>query len=287
MTAGIVPSIVSMSSRERHWDGVVLQHIQLQTGEFSLPSTQDDLLVVYLGGQTHVEARHDGGRLERRWSDRGHVSIKPAAQSLWRSLKGQCEALAVYISPALVQEVAEAAYGPSSQSLTLLSCFVEPDHAIEQLGRLLLAEAKREDVGTALAADLLVRSLAMQMLRRHSNLTPPTLRKPAGLPAKRLQRVMEYVQANMSMSLTLGELASVCDLSSSHFARAFRQETGSTPHRYVTRVRMERARELLENTKLSVPDVGMACGYEQATHFATMFKKLVGATPREWRLACR
>ena len=74
-------------------------------------------------------------------------------------------------------------------------------------------------------------------------------------------------------------------LSPSHFARAFRAAMGEPPHRYLVRLRIKMARELLEHTRLPVIEVGLRCGFEQTTHFATMFRKMTGLSPRAYRAA--
>ena len=79
-------------------------------------------------------------------------------------------------------------------------------------------------------------------------------------------------------------MANVAGLSATHFGRAFRAATGMPPHKYLQDLRMERARALLETTKLSVTQIAFECGFEQGTSFATSFKKLVGVSPRMWRM---
>ncbi len=74
-------------------------------------------------------------------------------------------------------------------------------------------------------------------------------------------------------------------LSPSHFARAFRGATGEAPHRYLIRLRVEAAGHLLEQTRLPIIDVGLRCGFTQASHFATTFRKATGLSPRAYRAA--
>ncbi len=93
------------------------------------------------------------------------------------------------------------------------------------------------------------------------------------------------MQANLADDLPLSRLAAAAGLSPSHFARAFRAAVGQPPHRYMVRLRIERARQLLEQTRLPVTEVASRCGFEQTTHFATMFRKVTGQSPRAYRAA--
>ncbi len=65
----------------------------------------------------------------------------------------------------------------------------------------------------------------------------------------------------------------------------FRASTGSPPYRYVLGRRIERAKDLLADTSLSITDVALACGFSSSAHFATAFRQAQGATPSSYRRA--
>jgi transcriptional regulator GlxA family with amidase domain len=83
--------------------------------------------------------------------------------------------------------------------------------------------------------------------------------------------------------VTQRELADAVNLSVSRFAHLFRRETGASPARYLRQLRMERARELLDTTFLSVKQVMASVGINDPSHFARAFRSLNGLPPREWR----
>jgi AraC-like DNA-binding protein len=85
--------------------------------------------------------------------------------------------------------------------------------------------------------------------------------------------------------LTRGELALVAHLSEAHFGRRFRREVGVTPLQYLTRLRVARACELLDRTRLNVEEVGRAAGFGDPFHFSRTFRKAVGMSPRAYRNA--
>ncbi|MNV81894.1 HTH-type transcriptional regulator CdhR [compost metagenome] len=101
----------------------------------------------------------------------------------------------------------------------------------------------------------------------------------------KLQRVVTHMETHLDQDLPLSSLVELSGLSSSQFTRTFRAVMGKAPHGYLLDLRIERARNLLEKTDLSIIEVGMQCGFAQPTHFATMFRKVVGLSPREWRAA--
>lgn len=101
----------------------------------------------------------------------------------------------------------------------------------------------------------------------------------------RIAKALHYIEAHLSDPLPIAGLAEYCGLSASRFAHLFRAETGSSPQRYVETRRMERARNLLGYTSMSVTEVARACGFEDAFYFSSRFKRFAGASPSRFRNA--
>lgn len=105
----------------------------------------------------------------------------------------------------------------------------------------------------------------------------------AGMPLLRLNRVMEFVDANLAFDLCVPRLATVAGMSPYYFCRAFKQQTGITPHRYVLQRRMEQARRLLEEKAGSLLEIARRVGFADQSQFTRVFRKLVGVTPSIYR----
>ena len=105
-----------------------------------------------------------------------------------------------------------------------------------------------------------------------------------GLGPARLRTIPELVHANLEVELTLLDMAQSVELSLAHFSRMFRKSTGETPHQFVLRTRIERAKEMLRAREARVLDVAVACGFKTQQHFARVFRHLCGTSPREYRL---
>ena len=104
-----------------------------------------------------------------------------------------------------------------------------------------------------------------------------------GLGPARLRTVRELVQAKIEDELTLIEMAQAVDLSPAYFSRMFQKSTGETPHQFVLRNRIERAKEMLHVAEARVLDVAIACGFKTQQHFARVFRRICGASPTEYR----
>jgi AraC family transcriptional regulator len=104
-----------------------------------------------------------------------------------------------------------------------------------------------------------------------------------GLGPARLRTIRELVRAKMEDDLSLDEMAQSVGLSTAHFARMFRKSTGETPHQFVLRQRLERAKAMLRAPAARVLDVAVACGFKTQQHFAQVFREVCGVSPTEYR----
>ncbi len=100
---------------------------------------------------------------------------------------------------------------------------------------------------------------------------------------RRVRRGVEYIHSNLGSSLRLDEIASAAALSQFHFHRLFVALYGDTPHRYITNMRIRRARSLLRATDRPVADIAMDCGFESLGSFSTLFARHTGMPPARFR----
>jgi transcriptional regulator GlxA family with amidase domain len=108
-----------------------------------------------------------------------------------------------------------------------------------------------------------------------------------GLPPRALRRVREYVEAHLEESVSIQALADAAGLSMYHFARAFKQSEGMTPHGYVVQCRVRRVQELLAGTDLPLSEIALASGFSDQSHCARRFREHVGVTPSDYRWSMR
>jgi AraC-like DNA-binding protein len=114
---------------------------------------------------------------------------------------------------------------------------------------------------------------------------PPQAR--GGLPPHTLRRVKEYISGHLEKSIEVGTLADAAGLSLFHFARAFKQSTGETPHAYILERRLERARSLLSTSDLSHSEIARSTGFSDQSHFARVFRRRLGVSPSAFRWSKR
>jgi transcriptional regulator GlxA family with amidase domain len=104
-----------------------------------------------------------------------------------------------------------------------------------------------------------------------------------------LRRAKDLMDHRFAEPLDVPALAREAHASRAHFVRSFKKAFGETPHKYLLRRRIERAKELLRGTPLSVTEVSLAVGFRSLGSFGTAFRELVGESPgvyaRHWRTA--
>lgn len=100
---------------------------------------------------------------------------------------------------------------------------------------------------------------------------------------ERLISVIEAMHNECHDSRSAAEYAAMCHLSTSRFLHLFKQYTGTSPHLYKTEIRMEKARELLSSTTLSVAEIGRIVGYADPLYFSRIFKQVAGMAPKVYR----
>jgi RpiB/LacA/LacB family sugar-phosphate isomerase len=104
-----------------------------------------------------------------------------------------------------------------------------------------------------------------------------------GLPPWRLQRVFAHIRENLANEVSVAELAKTVGMSQYYFSKLFKMSTGTTPHQYVMRQRVERAQDLLREGRTALVNVATQVGFETQSHFTSVFRHIVGITPKRYR----
>src|SRR5580698_2368024 len=131
--------------------------------------------------------------------------------------------------------------------------------------------------------DSVEQAMAVALVSGYAVRQSPVQISRGGLGPARLRRIGELVQARLEGDLSLDEMAQSVGLSTAHFARVFRKSTGETPHQFVLRQKLERAKAMLRAPGARVLDVAVACGFKTQQHFAQVFRDLCGISPTGYR----
>ncbi len=148
----------------------------------------------------------------------------------------------------------------------------------------LLPAIARPSEAPALFLDHVALALTAHVAYAYGRMQPGGAAQRGGLAPHLVRRAQELMAASLKDDISLLRLADECGLSVRHFTRAFRQSTGLSPHRWLMRHRVDRARMLLaESRGLSLTEVALICGFADQSHFTRVFTAMAGISPGAWR----
>jgi len=136
-------------------------------------------------------------------------------------------------------------------------------------------------LGGQLRAESICTLLMQDIIRTLS----PDRQKPVDktLNEAALNRVIEYIDTYTDEKIDIEQLASLANVSRFHFSRLFKTSTGLAPYQYVVKHRIEKAKNMLHSTPVSIAEVSIASGFSSQSHFTEVFRRVVGTTPSEYR----
>jgi AraC-like DNA-binding protein/ligand-binding sensor protein len=114
--------------------------------------------------------------------------------------------------------------------------------------------------------------LSNQVIVHHDHSEPPVI-----------TRAKEFIQEHQTENLRLGHVAKACNTSTFYFCKMFKKATGINFTDYLSRVRIEKSKNLLLNPNLRVSEIAFEVGFQSLTHFNRVFKKILGQSPTEYR----
>jgi AraC family transcriptional regulator len=251
----------------------VLERYRAVIERASVPPFDEPLLMVHTGGKPLSYRAGSGDAV--RLSLPGLVTIVPAGVSAQFALRGVGEGMAIYFD-GLRRVPAWLASSRDREPVTFV------DNVIVTLAQQMAsgaAESRPDDAYLGVLGNALLAQL------RHVLAQPAPDEPLRGSRSALLlaHLAVQHIQRHVEERLSIGDLAAVSGVGVTHFSNTFRRVTGLTPHRYVLRARIGRARELLRMTSLSIGEIAGAVGFAGQSHFCKAFKLEMGVTPSHYR----
>jgi AraC family transcriptional regulator len=270
------------------WKGLQAVRVEnsgVESGAVITPSTH--VLVLSVRPPEKMELRYEGVNRDMPLPA-GSIAVVPAGSSVLSRWQGSRDWLFIYLEPSLVTRVAAESFelDPSRTVVPPLDGLNVPELRSAMLA--VDAELRAGGGGGPLLVESLANVLAVHLIRH----TTGARRLPASadgeLPRRKLRTVIEYITENLEGSPTLKQMAAVVHLSPYYFARQFKASTGLPPHQYVIARRVERAQHLLRaDGEIGLAEVALRVGFPDQSHFSFHFKRIVGVTPRQFRISTR
>jgi AraC-like DNA-binding protein len=213
------------------------------------------------------------------------TAFATTALDLRRSMEmwtcGPFDYLCYFLAGSLLNRVAFE--NELSTAYDLREVFFAEDILLAQLTRSILSPARCEEPFDKLRLDQISVLLSAHVLQRYCSSTKAAIFATRGLQTWQRLRAEEMLRSRLEGNIAIGEIASACSLSVSHFARAFRRSFGISAHQYLIRLRVERAKTLLANTSKPFAEIAQLCGFCDQSAFSRTFTRVERMTPSLWR----
>ncbi len=237
-----------------------------------------DVVRVSLEPATDHRMWQDGKLMTHGPTRIGSLRTSPpgaGVKTSYASTSGSLTSLLIYVEPLVYRQLGLRCGGlrspPDSHvdgwmagvAMQLTPLLKEPEHSSSlEIGYLLLASL-------------------VHVSKHYGQGSAPIVK--GGLSGWQLKRAIESIESGIAENLTIDQLASQVSLSPYHFIRAFQKSTGSSPHRHLRKLRVERAKKLLTTTRMSLSEIAVACGFREGSSLCRAFKDTVGVTPNGFR----
>lgn len=191
------------------------------------------------------------------------------------------DALVLYVTQAALDEVA---YSHGVQRVEqLVWPLGHSDPVVYHLGKVLLSSLEEPQHASELVVDHVLRALNCHLVCSYGGVRITAQQFRGGLSSSQKRKATELLEANLDGKIALHEVAEACDLSVGHFARAFRQTFRRPPYQWLTERRVDKARDLMTNSRLPLADIAIQSGFADQSAFNRTFKRLHGVAPGIWR----
>lgn len=276
------------TSNGRLWAGVAVNwHDWRGAGNAVSPELDHDFIAMRTSGVARLTQRRDG-RTHTGQVSAGSISLHPRGmESRWQWDAPGAIVLMRMPQQMLIDAAAATTIAAPSRC-ELQNCFATRDTLVERIAMQMLDELRMpEHPAQPYITQSLSYALAAHLTQRFNSAPAPLERQPASLHPRALQRVQDYIRANLHEHIDLQTLADLANVSRFHFARMFRAGAGVSAMRYLESARMLRAQELIRGGALPLGHIAMLVGYADPSHFSRRFRHFCGQTPSVYAQALR
>lgn len=275
------------SSATAGWRGIAIEHRRHPKGE--LPTFQPQHMEIGIATGCHPECTVS------RTGDRLRQHTRVEAGTIWFCPVGVLEedirisewhdVLHVYLPPERFGQLTEARGGAAARPEAVRYLGGIYDEHIRRIGSGLLHELRAPSAAGSVRIDTLALELTACLVDNHSSdtRTGRTTGHKHHLDGMRMRRVLDYMAAHIEDDIGLSDLADAANLSPFHFTRIFGNTMGVPPQRYLSRLRLERAKTLLSLRATPISQVAVACCFSSQSNFTRAFRRATGLTPEAYR----
>jgi AraC family transcriptional regulator len=248
--------------------------------EGKLHALSDSLMVLHRGGPVDITYTV-GGKSVGRHIPKGGVFFLPAGHECDVALHAALDSTHIYLRSDLF---ADSEAGAHNVLGGLAPMYGENDAVLAHLAAAVGDTITAGLPASSLFVDPIVSAIANRFIaiNYHTPAAEPG-KQTQRLTHRQMQRIREFVEANIETDIRLEMMAGICGRSTEYFVRVFKATAGVSPYQYVLNLRIERAKALLGVEGASIADVALQCGFSHQEHLTRMFRRFTGVTPGRYR----
>lgn len=275
------------TSNDRRWSHLLAEIWSHEAGELPPQLPRDTEIAIQLRGHSLVD-RRGAGMHQRTLGKKGTVWLCPAgiSEDFINIESSMQECLHIFLPGKPFDETMLKDLDIDPSGISIRYDAIDRDPFIEYVADQILKEMESETSTGRLLIESLSSALSAHLVHAYSG-TAVRLKQSSiadkPLDMKRLTRVTEFINASVERAFSVNELASVACMSPAHFSRSFKAATGTAPHEYVSRQRLDLAKRLLLTSDRLLVDIAYATGFSSQANFNRAFRKAVGTTPSAYR----
>jgi AraC family transcriptional regulator len=245
-----------------------------------------EICLVVAGNNDGLVRRTGAGFRQEAMPNTGAIWLSPAGVGKEIVITAPIpQTMHMYLPTALFDRLKDDFNLPVASAYSIRHAVGIGDDVIDQIGRSILSELTVETAASRVYVEVASLTLAARLLQKYCDSgayasSEPSVHSPEHI---RLRRVLDYIAANIGDNITLVDLAGIAGYSPFHFARKFTLAMGISPHRYISRIRLENAMAELAAGKLRLAEIALNAQFSSQASFTRAFHRATGMTPKEYQ----
>ena len=246
-----------------------------------IPPEDTFIIAMYLTSVPHHELWSRGRCVIRQGYRASSIRIVNLREEYSARIASAHETLVFYVPRRTLDEFTDEAGIRRVADFACQPGIIDP--VMAHLGSALLPTFEQVNASSNLFIDHVTLAMLTHVCTTYAGTLKETPYRKGSMTRPQANRAKEYMASHCADNIPLVEVARACGLSRGHFTKSFRVATGLTPYQWLQRHRIDKAKDLLLNSKTPIADVAGACGFADQSHLTRVFSRFVGDSPAAWR----
>lgn len=263
------------------WDGIDGTYMRYNNAPLAV--TVADKFCISIPFHTVLLEEQNNAEFGSKLLPVGSVWMRSGRHPANHFFRGTADILHLCIHDKMLKQFKAELCGHNSEQAAVISIYKENDPIARLVAPIFRDALLQTDSGSpTLICDVATLTAYHLIHTCATSLEASKQRRPT-LSAKWLFEVQTYVEANLSTSLNISDLAKIAGIRMTLFTREFKSSTGMTPHQFIIRSRINQAKFLLRNSSAPIATIAKSCGFANQGHLTRTFGRITGATPAMFR----